>query len=238
MKLSKNELKKYSFDILLKDLNNFLNKNLSFEDVDKLENEIDEYWKQHYYDFSKYYSYEYLYIALNCFKKYSKKFALTTFESLKNEKIETILDYGAGSGYTTNLLQDLFVESKVYYFNLEKSLQNDYFLKNKHKNIKILNSDKELESMTFDLVFITELFEHAEKPLELLKKLLSVCSRFFVVSTSFKPEAYGHFQLYINNKEIWEPSKTSNYFYKEIKKDFQILNIKDWNNRLKIFERK
>jgi len=233
---------KYSFKRLLDLLNNFTNKDISSKEIDVIEREVDLYWKEHYKDFSKYYSYEYLYIGLNCFKKYSKNCVLKTYEYLNDKNIKTILDYGAGPGWTTNLLQRLFPDAQVYYFNLEddssESDQNIYFTKYKVEKIKVLNSLDEVKNKKFDIIFASELFEHIEKPIDILRMLMPLCSKYFITSNAFGPEAYGHFTSYDVDGEILLPRETSKKFLKEMRTEFKDMKIKTWNSRPRIFERK
>ncbi|MFA5394998.1 MAG: class I SAM-dependent methyltransferase [Methanogenium sp.] len=232
------ELKeKYSNAKCLKTINDFLQKDLTYQDVDDLEKIIDEEWKTNYKNFDKYYSYEYIYIALNCFKKYSKNSVFKTFEYLGSDKIEKILDLGAGIGLTTNLLQDLFPNSKVYYLNLEKSLQNDFFEKIKNPKIEIINNEEDLYNNKFDIIFASELFEHIEKPIELLKKTMKICDKYFVTSNAFGPEAYGHFTSYSVDDIVFAPRETSKKFLKTIREEFEEMKIKTWNSRPRIFKR-
>lgn len=228
---------KYSNTRCLKIINDFLQKDLSYQDVDDLEKIVDGEWKTIYKNFDKYYSYEYLYVALNCFKKYSKNSVFKTFEYLGSEKIEKILDLGAGIGLTTNLLQDLFPNSKVYYLNLEKSLQNDFFEKIKKKEIQIINNEEDLYDNKFDIIFASELFEHIEKPIELLKKTMKICDKFFITSNAFGPEAYGHFTSYSVDDVVLAPRETSKKFLKTIREEFEDMKIKTWNSRPRIFKR-
>ncbi len=228
---------KYSNAMCLELINGFLQKDLSYQDVDDLEKIVDVDWKIDYKNFNRYYSYEYLYIALNCFKKYSKNSVFKTFEYLGSEKIEKILDLGAGIGLTTNLLQDLFPNSKVYYLNLEKSLQNEFFEKIKKPEIVIINNEEDLYNNEFDIIFASELFEHIENPIDLLRKTMKICNKFFVTSNAFGPEAYGHFTSYLVDDVVLAPRETSKKFLKTMREEFEDMKIKTWNSRPRIFKR-
>jgi len=230
--------KKYNLENCLNSINIFLNKNLSYKNINDLEEKTNIYWNEHYKDFSKYYDYEYLYIALNCFKKYSKNCVLKIFEYLKDKKIEKILDFGAGIGLTTNLLQDLFLDSPVYYTNLESSLQNKYFLENKNNDIKILNSLEEiLLNGPYDLIVACELFEHIEKPISLLKNLMRVCNNYFGIENSFNTDAYGHFKEFNHYGINYKPDDITKLFLRNIRSQFEEIEIEAWNFRPRIFKR-
>lgn len=220
-------------------INNFLNKSLTYKEINKIEEKIDFFWKKHYKNFIKYYSYEYLYISFNCFKKYSKNCVLETYKYTYNKNIKTILDYGAGIGLTTNLLQELFPKSQVYYINLKNSLQDKYFLVIKNKKIKVLNSLNIIKKeKSFDIIFASELFEHIEEPINLLRILMKKCKKYFIINNSFGSDAYGHFNLYIYNKKKLTSRNISKLFLKTIREEFEEIEIKNWNNRPRIFKRK
>ncbi len=237
MNINEEIKEKYSNARCLKIINDFLQKDLSYQDVDDLEKIVDEEWKRNYKNFDKYYTYEYVYVALNCFKKYSKNSVFKTFEYLGSEKINKILDLGAGIGLTTNLLQDLFPNSEVYYLNLEKSIQNDFFEKIKKEKIKIINNEEDLYNNSFDIVFASELFEHIEKPIELLEKTMKICNKYYVTSNAFGPEAYGHFTSYFIDDVVASPREASKKFLKTIREEFEDMKIKTWNSRPRIFKK-
>lgn len=229
---------KYNLKNCLNSINAFLKKDLSYQNINCLEKKIDLYWNEHYKDFNKYYDYEYLYISLNCFKKYSKNCVLKVVECLKDESIKKILDFGAGIGLTTNLLQDLFSNSQVYYTNLESSLQNEYFLENKHNKIRILNSlEKTLIEGPYDLIMTCELFEHIEKPITLLKSLMSICSNYFTIENSFNTKAYGHFKRFNHYGIDYKPDEITKLFLRNIRSQFEEIEIEAWNFRPRIFKR-
>lgn len=229
---------KYNLKNCLNSINAFLKKDLSFQDIDYLEKQIDLYWNEHYKDFNKYYDYEYLYISLNCFKKYSKNCILKIVEYLKDKNIKKILDFGAGIGLTTNMLQDLFSNSQVYYNNLESTIQSEYFLSIKNKDIKILNTLKEItDNGPYDIIIASELFEHIEKPISLLKFLMKECNKYFVTVNSFNTNAYGHFKKFEHYGISFMPNDISKLFLRNIRTQFKEDEIKAWNSRPRIFKR-
>jgi len=233
-------LNKYKYKDLLNNINIFLNKNLSIKDVEELENSIDDYWCKGngYKDFSIYFKDIYLYAALRCFVRFSKDTVLKTYSVLKNEDIKSILDYGVGIGLTTNLISDLFKNSKVYYYNLDNSIQKIYFNKIKNNDIEILNNEKDVFERKYDVIFLLELFEHIEYPIDLLHQLLNVCNKYLVINNTFKFCAYGHFKEYYYSNNVYSPRQMSKLFLKEINMYCNKLPVCFWNDRPKIFLKK
>jgi len=211
------------------------------------EKELDNWWYDNYPDFSRYQSYHYLYAGLNCFNNYSKQCALYAKQYLGDKNIRSIVDVGAGIGLSTMLLADLFPEAKVYYNNITPSLQADFF--EAHKGYRARNTQEsarvtditEKEMMQhgpFDMLFASEYFEHFEYPMRQLDFLLNkVGFKYLVVSNSFNVKAYGHFKEFKHNETL-APKKMSKLWLKTVRESYKEMDVKCWNGRPKIFEKK
>jgi hypothetical protein len=223
------------------------------ESLEFEEKELDNWWYDHYKDFSRYASWHYLYTGLNCFDRFSKPCAFYAHQYLSsNKKIKSIVDVGAGIGLSTMLLSQLFPDARVYYNNIMPSLQADFFEINKfYSNINSSNkqavciTEKEMmQHGSFDMLFASEYFEHFEEPMKQTDFLLNqVGFKYLVVNNSFNVKAYGHFKEFKHNEildmyEILEPKQTSKRWLKTVRRDYNELDVKCWNGRPKIFEKK
>jgi len=253
------ELKaEYSFKTWLRRMNLFVASNVISKAGDVLqlpqdrkasaafeEKELDNWWYDNYPNFSRYQSYHYLYAGLNCFNNYSKQCALYAHQYLSDRKIKSIVDVGAGIGLSTMLLADLFPEAKVYYNNIMPSLQLDFF--ESYKDKRTIFSENEIESITekemmqhgpFDMLFASEYFEHFEYPMRQTDFLLNqVGFKYLIINNSFNVKAYGHFKEFKHNETL-APKKMSKFWLKTVRQDYNELDVKCWNGRPKIFEKK
>ena len=196
--------------------------------------ELDNWWYAHYKDFSRYKSWHYLYAGLNCFFNYSKNFAVTASQHLKD--VKSVVDVGAGIGLSTMLLADLFPNAKIYYNNIQPSLQAEFFKIYKQDRIEILNEKEMMQKGPFDVLFASEYFEHFPTPLKQLDFLIDkVRFKRLVVSNSFNVKAYGHFTCF---EEGLNPRQVSKAFNRLVRVEYDDLKIKVWNGRPKIYVRK
>ena len=219
---------------LLKEVNKFTGFNIkSFKDVTMLEKETDYFWNKHPGDLSKYESFHYLYIALNCYKKYSRNSVKRLSEALPKKEIKSILDFGAGLGLTSLQLAEEYPNAKVSYYNYPGSLQDRFFLSIKDDKVEYL---KKLTG-EYDVIFCSELFEHIEKPIDLLKKLMLRCKKYFCVSNAFGTKSYGHYDAYIVDDHVVKPRKTSKIFNETMREQFKDSKIRSWNGRPRLFKR-
>jgi ubiquinone/menaquinone biosynthesis C-methylase UbiE len=209
--------------------------------------QLDEWWwGEHYKDFSRYSTFHYLYAGLNCFDNYSKPSAIDAFKNLKNEKIKSIIDVGAGIGLSTMLLSDLFPEATVLYNNIEGSLQEKFFNENKQKcfnvkNLEFISNDELLKvrDFDFDLLFASEYFEHFDKFLDWTSKIIEDNRfRYIVVNNSFSVEAYGHFKEYQLDGTLITPRQASRQWLTFIRNSYEDMKVKCWNGRPRMFVRK
>jgi hypothetical protein len=215
------------------------------ESLEFEETELDNWWYEHYKDFSRYETWHYLYAGLNCFDRFSKPCAFYAQQYLGRKKIKTIVDVGAGIGLSTMLLADLFPETKVYYNNIFPSLQHSFF--ETYKDKRVIFSENQTESITekemmqhgpFDMLFASEYFEHFEEPMKQTHFLLDqVGFKYLVVNNSFNVKAYGHFNEYEGDDSL-TPKEMSRLWLRNARCEYNELKVKCWNGRPKIFEKK
>lgn len=206
------------------------------------EQELDNWWYDNYKDFSRYASWHYLYAGLNCFDRFSKPCAIYAKQYLGDREIKSIVDVGGGIGLSTMLLADLFPEAKVYYNNITPSLQADFFEAHKHycTNIPQAMTEKEmLQHGPFDMLFASEYFEHFEDPQQQTNFLLDkVGFKYLVINNSFNVKAYGHFKEFKCVGETLAPKQMSKMWLRTVRSWYNELDVKCWNGRPKIFEKK
>jgi len=200
----------------------------------KCEKEFDALWMDGKIDESLYQSDDYLFIALNCFVRYSKKFALQTLNALSTEKLNTVLDYGAGLGFTTKMLAEGFNNATIFCQNLKGSRQLAFCEKllSGYNNVKVVDEIDNLGVM--DLICCWELFEHIKEPLLLLKQLLSHKPRYLSISNSFGAKAYGHHSHYVVEGQDVSNSAMSRIFNAELRKSMYVVDERCkifWNRR-------
>jgi 2-polyprenyl-3-methyl-5-hydroxy-6-metoxy-1,4-benzoquinol methylase len=93
------------------------------------------------------------------------KFAID--ESEKRKQIN-ILDYGGGGGQFALVCRSLFPGSKVYITDIsDDSLLEEW----KPLNIQIPFKDFKMDSITFDYIFMNDVFEHLSDPIHVLVQL-------------------------------------------------------------------
>ena len=219
---------------------NFTNFSGIKKDILSIEEKLNESWNiSDESDLSHYDSMEYVLVAYISYVRYSKSYIKMVANVIGNEKIDNMLDYGAGIGATTLLASELF-NASCYYLNLkgkqwdfaETILQND-----KCKmidNIGVLNGT--------DLIWCLDLFEHIREPIALLKNLLSLRPKYLITSNSFAPRAYGHFSTFIVDNTSVDCSKIGRVFNRYMKEsgyvtDERCKHPNFWNTRPRIWKR-
>lgn len=210
------------------------------------EKELDNWWYDNYLDFSRYKSYHYLYAGLNCFDRFSKPCAIYAKQYLDDKDIKTIVDVGAGIGLSTMMLAELFPEARVYYNNITPSLQADFFEAHKHycsaQNVPQAITEKDMmQHGPFDMLFASEYFEHFEDPMKQTVFLLDqVGFKQLVINNSFNVKAYGHFKEFRVSTEVEPlvPKKMSKLWLRFVRALYDEMEVKCWNGRPKIFEKK
>jgi len=169
----------------------------------------------------------------------SKRYALSASTVIKKDEIKSILDFGAGSGYSTALLKELYPDAVVVYYNLEGT-SKDYakkFFEDNKIDVEILDS-LDMHGLNFDLIFVSEVFEHIKKPIEILKKLASINNKYFVVANSFNIKAMGHFKSFLVDGIEIENSKMARLFGKYmVNLSYKKVKTKFWNSRPNIWSK-
>jgi 2-polyprenyl-3-methyl-5-hydroxy-6-metoxy-1,4-benzoquinol methylase len=212
------------------------------------EKELDNWWYDNYKDFSRYSTWHYLYAGLNCFDNYSKHSAFYAHQYLGDKQIKSIVDVGAGIGLSTMLLAELFPKAKVYYNNISPSLQHSFFESHKfyrtncsglsENDPAFITEEQMVQHGPFDMLFASEYFEHFEQPMLQTKFLFdNVGFKYLVVNNSFNVKAYGHFNEYECSGKL-TPKQMSKLWLGYARCDYKEMEVKCWNGRPKIFEKK
>lgn len=183
-----------------------------------------------------------LFSCFCCFSLFSRKYSLLVVDTLKTEKINSILDFGGGIGATTSIFKNEFPKAQIYYLDKKGSLQWTFAEKlfaKQRLNVSMIQSLSELKKPV-DLVVAFELFEHVQNPLELLTEIERINSKFLAVSVSFNQVGYGHLQEYIFGNMKVQAKDASRLFHKELRKlyvyDKRCANF--WNHHPKIYKKR
>lgn len=124
-----------------------------------------------------------------------KKEILSEIVDLYN--LDTIVDLGAGIGYSSIALEETLHPKKVIATQLEDTDQYKIckFLFRDRPNIELVQELTDIESA--DIVFASEYFEHFERPIDHLNEVLKLNPKVLIVGNSFGvPDAIGHFVDY------------------------------------------
>lgn len=191
----------------------------------------------------------YVFDALLCYRDYSKKYCQLTINFIKDwrscqyecEDVElpSILDYGAGLGFTTRSLAEAFPDVPVYYLNL-RGKQWDFseaYLKDV-PNIRMIESTRGLEPV--GLVCAWEFFEHIKNPIAVLNSILSLKPSVLSISNSFGARAYGHYSSYIIENQIIPRREMGRAFNRAMRSRGYEIHLRTrafWNQRPTLWER-
>lgn len=182
-------------------------------------------------DYSVYTEQEYLAELLACFVCYSRKH-IKNMQTVMPEP-RTVLDLGAGLGYTTAAFAQLYPNAACYYSDLKDSFQARFaeLLADEYKFHALYT----LETLppTVDVMFASEYFEHFEEPVEHLLKIISYCQpRHFFIANSFTAKAVGHFDCYFHHAYPVLPRNIGRVFSRVMQKlGYVQLKTNFWNNR-------
>ena len=122
-----------------------------------------------------------------------QKFLINNFyksliESVKNLKIETVLDVGCGEGFSLNRLSEEGIGKKLEGVDFLKPAVELGKKMHPHLALKQGNIYKlEYKSNSFDLVIATEVLEHLEDPRKVLKELIRVSKKYVLLSVPNEP---------------------------------------------------
>lgn len=191
-------------------------------------------------DYSVYEGEYYMASSLLCYANYTRgmlRMLAKHTDVFKDKKIDTIVDYGCGIGYSSLVLQEMWPDAKVYGTNYNPSLQLD-FTKKLFKPKGLYARDRHTKIGKVSLGFSAEYFEHFEEPVtELITILDKNSPDVLVTANSFAPLAVGHFNKY-NVTGVGmgiDPRKTTNAFNKTMHNNGYIKYSHWWNGRPNIW---
>jgi len=156
----------------------------------------------HNEDFYFYQTSEYIAIQIECFKDwtYERTQQMISFLQLGTKtKVNNIIDFGAGCGFSTLMLSEAFPKATIWYVDSNPwSVVNLLNLKkwfNVH-NVEICTNLNQVNIIP-EAACAFDVFEHFQKPLPVLQSLLlGGLVKYYFDSSSFHHEAPGHFRQY------------------------------------------
>ena len=157
---------------LLKELNLFLDKNLSLEDVENLRRETENDYVEtmdieSFIMETEHYLYDLVFWGL---QKERQEITQNIIDFCKSYGFKSVYDYGCGIGLDTIPLMESGL--KIYYYDLP-SKHLDFLRFRMHRR-GIERAYVELDSyFEVDLINCIAVLEHVKEPLQLLKKLLT-----------------------------------------------------------------
>lgn len=154
----------------------------------------------------------------------------------KFSDISSIMDLGCGLGYTTNDLQNLYPNAKVYGTNIKNTPQWFHCLEVLQDNIVLLSEDL-LPSHHIDMVFASEFFEHIERPIEYVTSIISRNTpNILVLANSFNTKSIGHFYDYKDEDTVISQKNISKEFNNRLRKFGYVKQVTSiWNNKPSIW---
>jgi SAM-dependent methyltransferase len=185
-----------------------------------------------------------------CWIIYSRKYllALKSNKVLGNDKsivevispkIATAVDLGCGFGYTTAGLKELFPAATVYGTNLPDTLQFKVATAIGVQRSFTIVPDISHIKTNIDLVFASEYFEHIQRPVEHLLKIIHHGKpRVFILANSFGSRSVGHFTNFLHGNATISNKLVGRLFNKTLRENgFKAVRTKLWNNRPSIWLR-
>lgn len=118
------------------------------------------------------------------------------------DNIDSIVDLGAGIGYSTLALNELFKPKTIHATQIEGTDQYKIckFLFRGVDNAEVVSGVDKLEKT--DIVFASEYFEHFDKPVDHLREVLKLKPKMLIIANSFGvDDAIGHFTTYYDEAE-------------------------------------
>lgn len=167
------------------------------------------------------------------------------FNELKSlinlDDISTIVDLGAGIGYSTMALNQLFKPKKIYATQIEGTDQYKIckHLFSKVDNAEVIPSVESIDSA--DIVFASEYFEHFDRPIDHLNEVLKLNPKMLIIANSFGvDDAIGHFVNYYDEKgNCYKGKQISRAFNNKLRESgYTNKMIRFYNNLPAIFIRK
>jgi hypothetical protein len=206
-----------------------------------LEPIVDGLWSEGERDFYWYGSAMYAYSCAKCFIDFSKGYSASFAEWLlgdgKGLHVGSVVDWGAGIGATSRLVEELTgIESVIHNY---PSAGPQIAVANQMQVGQVLaNSPQEL-GFEYDAVMAFELFEHVTDPLELvgLLEMASPKMKVLCEASSFHIDNYGHFDCYQFGGENVAREHASRRFSAGLKGMGYELVSSFWNNRPRVWLR-
>ncbi len=145
-----------------------------------------------------------------------------------------VVDLGAGLGYSTAALVELYPRAVVEATDRGRSVRA---LRRVGEQYGFDVSDR--IGMDADLVFASEYFEHFIDPIGHLDEILERARpRYLVVANAFTGRAPGHFLFYVAGGEIVSGAEMSRRFLRRLRAaGYQQGPDRFWNERPRVFER-
>lgn len=108
--------------------------------------------------------------------------------SIKDLRIESVLDVGCGEGFTLNKLSENKIGKRLEGIDFQKSAIE--IGRKLHPHLKLETGtiyDLSFKDNSFDLVMATEVLEHLEDPRKGLKELIRVSKKYLLLSVPNEP---------------------------------------------------
>lgn len=134
-------------------------------------------------------------------KYFLNRFSTLLLNEVNQLKPESILDVGAGEGFTLQKLHDFKIGKKVE--GIEYSEEAIALGKKFHPEVTIKQGDiyhLPYKDNAFDVVICSEVLEHLEDPAAALKELTRVAKKYCVLSVPHEP--YFTIQRFLRGKNV------------------------------------
>lgn len=154
----------------------------------------------------------------------------------KFPEAKVVVDVGNGIGYTTLALAGLFPEARVVGTNLPEVRQARIA---EGLGVEVVDGPEEVRSKA-TVVFASEYFEHFERPIDHLRKIVFHLSpEYLVVVNSFSIAAIGHFPRYVVSGRFVDPPTVSRAFGSTLRAfGYEKLKLPIWNARPAVWRRR
>jgi SAM-dependent methyltransferase len=210
---------------------------LGNKNLDKLQ----ELWYESFVDdtpdYSLYSKDDYINEGFGCWKAYSRRY-IKLLAKLNLQNIRGIIDLGCGIAYSTIGLSAIYNDAQVYGTNIKDtvSFELDKIVCDNIKDIHIVDENAHID-YPIDMIVGFEFFEHIQRPIELLNKLIRLYRpRYFVFANTFTRPAIGHFNKYYDGDNVYVGKNVSLLFSKTLRKYGYIpIDTKFFNNRPHVY---
>lgn len=187
----------------------------------------------------------YVYSALGCYCHMSRGFTACAIKAIhelrKSHRVESVVDYGGGCGFTSLALRREFRDTSVWYVDVKggASFRFARWMFEKERETILMLDGEEEDVKGVDLFLSFENFEHFEEPVKELDRVLGVYSpKFLVYSSSFTIDAAGHFDEYFVDGESAGKKRMPSRFRHEVeKRGYSEIDFRFWNHRPLVFAR-